>query len=228
MASADYKYINVVDAIIDDITDVSTLPIITGAESNTYQVFAANSISPQQLTYNVQIPNTSTTLNRKIMVTTQMTLKIDLKRDAAAGTILFNYGVSDCIQAFPFNSSVNTIQCNINNASVTVNSQQIMAPLLKLYNPRELEMYNSMCPSLVDGFYYYYKDGIGSNNNMLATYTTGSYDNAYIPRGAFPVTIYDNPNATGAPLPYLIKSAKNAAGDETSQSSVYVTYIHNM
>jgi hypothetical protein len=41
----DYKYVNVVDAMIDDITDVSTLPIVTGAESNTYQVFPSNSIT---------------------------------------------------------------------------------------------------------------------------------------------------------------------------------------
>ena len=219
----DYKYVNVVDAIIDDISDVSTLPIVTGAESNTYQVFPSNSISPQQLTFNVQIPNTSTTINRKLMLKTKMVLKIDFPDAITDGTIIFNYGVSDCIQAFPFNSAISTIQANINNATVTVNSQQVLGPLLKLYNPRELEMYNSMTPSLCDGFYYNYSDAIGSNNNMLATYTTGSYDNAYIPRGAFPVIISSDPEGNTV-LPYLIKATYNTAGAQTYPSSIYVSF----
>jgi hypothetical protein len=67
-----------------------------------------------------------------------------------------------------------------------------MSALLKCYNYEELAKYNSLCPSLVDSFYQQYTDGLGSNNNVLANYSVGSYDKTYQGRGVFPIKLYDN------------------------------------
>ena len=61
--------------------------------------------------------------------------------------------------------------------------------LLRMYDRRKLNRYNSMCPSLPDCFYANYSNGVGCLNNVLGGYNSQSLDEDFTPRGAFPVTI---------------------------------------
>lgn len=83
-----------------------------------------------------------------------------------------------------------TIQAQINNSNVTVSTRDVMSALLKLYNYEELAIYNSLTPSLVDSFYQNYADGLGTNNNVLANYSVGTFSKQFQPRGCFPVKLF--------------------------------------
>ena len=197
---SDFKLVNVVDSMIEDIQPEISLPVISGVASNTYMEFNSQQANGNtQIQYNVTVPSIETVVAREFLMETAVRLRIDFDttKDWAANQVLFSYGKTNSLQNFPVNSLFTTVQSNINNATVSVNSRQVMAPLLKMFNYRELAEYNSLCPSMPDSFYLNYADGIGSNNSALANYSVGGYDKKYEPRGCFPVTLYDN---TGLPL----------------------------
>lgn len=56
-----------------------------------------------------------------------------------------------------------------------------------------------MTPSLIDTFYYDYRDGLGSNNNVLANYSNGTYMKEFIGRGAYVVELYESDGVTVIP-----------------------------
>ncbi len=84
-----------------------------------------------------------------------------------------------------------TIQSAINNTNVSVNTRDVLAGLLKLYNYYELAKYNSLTPSMVDSFYLDYRDGLNSNNNAIGNYSIGTFSKEYQPCGVYPVALYD-------------------------------------
>ena len=118
-----------------------------------------------------------------------------------ANQVLFSMGKTNALQAFPLNSLINTMTSQINDATVSINTRDVLAGLLKMYNYRELAQYNSLCPSLPDSFYQNYVDGIGSNNNVLGNYSTGSFDKKFQPRGVYPCQILIMQN--GVMVPYV-------------------------
>ena len=188
---SDFKLTNIIDSTIDDMTSEIVLGVMTGGAESTYQNFPCNSPSMSQLLFNVQIPNMSTALSRKVFIQSTVTLKIsfDMTPVKTQVTNVFFYGDTDALQAFPINSLCNNIQCTINNANTNVNTALCIAPLLKLYKPEELEQYSALCPSLPDCFVKNYIDAQASNVNVLSGYKNASFNNKYLTRGCFPVTI---------------------------------------
>jgi len=103
-------------------------------------------------------------------------------------TLVFDYGLTDSLQVFPLNSLCTTQQMSINNATVSQNTKDILPMLLRMYDRRKLNRYNSLCPSLPDSFYSEYINGLGCMNNVLSGYNNQSLDEDFVPRGAFPVS----------------------------------------
>jgi hypothetical protein len=190
---SDFKLVNITDSMLEDIDQSVTLPVLNGAASNNFQTFnSQSSTSTNQLQFNVVIPSLQTVVDRNFQINTDVLLKVTLANNVyEPNQNLFTYGITNALQAFPLNSLFTTIQSNINDANVTVTTREVLAPLLKMYNYKELATYSSLCPSLPDSFYYHYEDGLMANNNVLANYSNAGYTKVP-PRGVFPVTIYDN------------------------------------
>ena len=195
--SSDFKLVNITDSTIEDITSELTLPVICGANSNTFQTFNAQaSGGTNQIQFNVQVPSLSTIVSRHFLCQSTFRITLNIAGGVTAGywaanEVLYDYGVSNSLGVFPLNALVTTMMSNLNNATVSVNSREVLAGLLKLCNYEDLARYNSMTPSLVDSFYQKYVDGLGSNNNTLANYSVGSYAKEFQPRGAYPVSLLE-------------------------------------
>ena len=217
---SDFKLVNIADAQLEDITSELTIPVINGSSSNNYQTFNAQAATgTAQMQFNVQIPSLQTAVSRHFLVQSNVTLKISFAAGPwAANQVLFSYGTTNSLQAFPLNSLYNTVQSNLNNATVSVNSRDVLAGLLKMYNYRELAQYNSLCPSLPDSFYLNYEDGLGSNNNVLSNYSNGGFDKKFQPRGCFPVTMYDSD------MNSLNSLQVKADGNGTAPAFVYLKF----
>jgi len=211
---SDFKLVNITDSTIEDITSEITLPVICGANSNTYQTFNAQaSGGTNQIQFNVQVPSLSTIVSRHFLCQSTFRVTMNIAGGVTAAywaenEVLYDYGVMNSLGAFPLNAMVTTMMSNLNNATVSVNSREVLAGLLKLCNYEDLAKYNSMTPSLVDSFYQQYVDGMGSNNNTLANYSVGSYAKEFQPRGAYPVSLL---NMDGTPINGL-KIVASAAG----------------
>lgn len=205
---SDYKLVNLVDAGLEDIANELTLPVICATSSNTFQTFSALTVSKTQIQYNIQIPSLSTSFKRNVLQQARPKLKLNFNGGTTVGywepdEKLFAYGTSHALQAFPLNSAFSTVQSQINNSNITLASSEMLSALLKLCNYEELAKSNSLCPSLVDSFYYNYSDGVGSNSNVLGNYANSTYSKEYQPRGVFPVKLTD---ANGNPVPYSFKA----------------------
>lgn len=77
MSNPNYRLVNITDSALEDIT--STLPVLTGASSNTYQRFSqTGGMNVNQLTFNIQVPSLSTCINRDVLFEVDMTYRIDM------------------------------------------------------------------------------------------------------------------------------------------------------
>ena len=193
-------FVLIEDSRIANITDKEVYAVLSGASQSTYQEYISTSASSSSIVFNCQIPSENICVDRaiKIQSTVTLTLTLNVKDNNGIDNntsnppqdeLAFNYGQTDSLQAFPINSLCNSQQVSINNTTISQNTKDIMAMLLRMYDRRKLNRMNSTCPSLVDGYYCNYSDGYGCLNNSLGSYSNQSLDEDFTPRGAFPVSI---------------------------------------
>ena len=184
---SDFATCLITDSTIADIDDKQMFAVQTGASSLTQQQFQATSASASSLVFSIQIPSESIVVDRKVLIQSNLAFTLTYK-NVPAGEQCFNLGQTDAMGVFPLNSLFNTVQCSINNCSVSVNLNDIFSTLLRLNNNRELYAYNSMTASMPDAQYLNYSDGLLANNNPLGSYKDMSYDLDLAPRGSHPVS----------------------------------------
>ena len=130
---SDYKLVNIADATIEDISETMTVPVISGSSSSTYQTFKALSSGSKggQVQFNIQIPSLQTAFSREVLIKSKIRVKVNLNKETyKASSVLFQYGKTNSLTAFPLNSSIITSQANINNCTVSTNINEIMPVLL--------------------------------------------------------------------------------------------------
>jgi len=211
------------DSRISNITDKEVYGVMSGANQSTFQSFQATSKSSNSIIFNCQIPNENIVIDRHLLI--QATINLVLNLEAAPipvnnpvtntpnnSALVFDLGLTDAIGPFIINSLCQSQSCSINNCTVSQNTRDILAPLLRLYDNRKLNRYNSITASMPDAFYYDYADGVGSLNNVLSSYNNASLDNDFLSRGGFPVTILE-----------VYHSYTTAAGVATSDASLVQT-----
>jgi len=181
---SDFRTVLIEDARIADITSTEVFGVQSSASQSTYQQFQAVSTSNSSIVFNVQVPSENIVIDRHLLMSSQVAFELNLS-GVANGDQAFQYGLTDCLQAFPLNSLFTTTQTTINNVSVSTNLQDVLPMLMRMNDKRILSRYNSMTPSLPDSAYGEYKSAPGSNNNPLAGYSNASYDEDFEPRGAY-------------------------------------------
>jgi hypothetical protein len=181
---SDFRTVLIEDARIADITATEVFGVQSSASQSTYQNFQSVSASNSSITFNVQIPSENIVIDRHLLLASQVSFQIEAD-SVPAGQQVFQYGLTDSLQAFPLNSLFTTIQTTINNVSVSTNLQDVLPMLMRMSDRRQLSRYNSMTPSLPDSAWGEYKNAPASNNNPLASYNNASYDECFEPRGAF-------------------------------------------
>ena len=103
------------------------------------------------------VPSLETIVDRHVMMSATVTLKIEASNSDGSKTLppnshLVNYGVTDALAPFPVNQLINTIQCAINNNSITLQQSDVFNVLLRLYDPETLAKYDGKCPTTLDSF----------------------------------------------------------------------------
>jgi hypothetical protein len=193
-----FKTILIQDSRIANITDEETFAVADGPSQSSFQNFTATTQSASSIVFNIQIPSENIVIDRHLLMQSTITLDLTLSSSLIDGfnatpapksVLVFDYGLTDSLQAFPLNSLCTTQQMSINNATVSQNTKDILPMLLRMYDRRKLNRYNSLCPSLPDSFYSEYISGLGALNNVLSGYNNQSLDEDFVPRGAFPVQI---------------------------------------
>lgn len=200
-----FKTVLVRDSVIGDVTDDIDYAVKSGAAQSTYQSFPTTSASNSSLIFNISVPSENVIIGRDVLINTGLTATINLGSQTVAakqvpvGEYAWDYGATDAFHAFPLQSLFTTATAQINNTTVSINTQDVLPTLLRMNNSRELYRYNSTTPALPDQAYGSYANtfagantvaspAVPANNSPLASYATASYDLDQVPRGAFPIT----------------------------------------
>ena len=187
---SDFRTVLIEDSRIADITATEVFGVQSSASQSTYQQFQAVSASSSSISFNVQVPSENIVIDRHLLLRSILNFEININgqngsRPVLAGENVFQYGLTEALQAFPLNSLFTTVQTTINNVSVSTNLQDVLPMLMRMSDNRVLSRYNSMTPSLPDCAWGQYSNAPGTNSNPLASYNNSSYDESFEPRGAF-------------------------------------------
>ena len=190
------------------VTDTVQFAVVKGAQNITQSQVVANSTSISQILFNVPVPSENVIIDRKMIISTTVSVIITVS-NVAAGDFVLNIGNTDGLGVFPLNSLFSTLSATINNCSVSCNIQDILAPLLLLNEKEELYKWHGTSPCLPDNYYLSYdplnvtRYGENNrrttntiNNNVLAAYSQNGLNTDFVSRGSFPYSISQVVNTT--------------------------------
>jgi len=186
MSSSDFSKVKVLYDVLNT-TDSVRYAVVAGAQNITPSKYNAISKSTSSITFNIQTPSESTLLGRRIMIRNVMELTINATFDNATtpnGTLAVNYGFTESLAPFPFQTALNTCQLTINNNTISQNEKDVLFQLLRFNDRRDLARYNNTAPIMYDS-YYNYQDSIGANNSPLGAWNDVAHDQDFQPRGSF-------------------------------------------
>ena len=211
--SSDFRTVLIRDSRLG-ITDELSYAVHSSGSNITYQQYQAITATASNMVFNCQIPSESIVINREILLQSTLALSFAIS-GVTAGQSAFDYGSTDAFQAFPLAKLMTTLTATINNCNVSINLKDVIDPLLRLNDSRELYRFNGITPTLPDQAYLDYGDGVGANNNPLGNVSLQSYDVDQAPRGAFParVRVYRYTTAGGANYVDQSSTATGAAGE---------------
>jgi hypothetical protein len=186
------------------VTDQVSYAVLKGGQNMTCQRFNAIGSSPftSNINFNLQIPSQETIVSRNVLMSAQLEFTITgstvnnggAATDSQTGLgYLFHYGGSDCFGPLVFNQLITSQQYTINNTTVSQNTRDILAVILRMHDKRWLSRYNGMTPSAFDTYFaappmfFSNTAGITTLNNPAAGFNGTSMDNDLMPRGAFPL-----------------------------------------
>lgn len=185
---SDLKTVLINDSRIEDISGDISFAVMGGAQQSTYQPQMANTSSNSSHSWQINVPSENVVVDRRLLIDTDVSFTIRVT-NVPAGEVAFDWGKSDSFAPYPLNSCYLTQNTLINNCGLSINTQDIMAPLLRMNDQKIHTHYDGWTPSMVDDVYYNYADGVEAANNPLAATRTNGYDAKIRPRGCHPCNI---------------------------------------
>ena len=153
MDSKDFETVLVKDDRIANLTDKITYAVNKGGQQITSASFEATSQSNSSHTYNIIVPSLETILDRRIIWQSTVTLKISATVQANRQAI--NYGNRDCLAPFPLHQLCSTMSATINNNTVSVNMNDVLNPILRMLDPKDLAKHSNTTPVAYDTYMNY-------------------------------------------------------------------------
>ena len=152
-----------------------------GALSLSNVSFQAQTADSSSVQFNVQVPSENVFVDRAVELTGTVTGVITLTVGAtlAANTLLQGLIAP---AAFPIHQSVSQMSATINDATVTVNTQDVLPQVLRLADMRDARRQRT-CPTMLDRYLNYPDSRLVKNSPLLAWDQTKNSDE--VPNGGY-------------------------------------------
>jgi hypothetical protein len=171
--------------------DKATYEVYQGPLNVTISTNPVTSQSNDSLSFNIQVPNLSVVMGKRIQISTRIGFVMNIKTPSAPSLngltinnlFPFQYGSYTRFNSFPLQRLFSTAQCTINNSNINILSQEIIPALMQLLDPETIQKYN-MTPARTTN----YLNNEDSQNSFNAQ--GGGYENTYglnLPNGAYPL-----------------------------------------
>ncbi len=173
-----------------------------GAAQVTVSENRAQSESTSSHIYNIIVPSEVTIIDRRVEWSSDVTLQLTFANCPAGnapngGYDLLDYGQSSALCAFPLHASTTVMSATINNNTVTVNMDDVLALLIRFMDRQHIAKYTSTTCVMPDN-YLDFSDASNSTNNPLGSYNNSEKTHDYHARGALPLynvrTSFNNGN----------------------------------
>jgi hypothetical protein len=185
---SDLKTVLINDSRIEDISGEIGFAVQSGAQQSTYSPQNANTFSNSSHSWQINAPSENIVIDRRMLLDSDVSYDIGVN-NVPVGSVAFNWGSTDCFGPYPLTAGYLTQNVVINSCSLSVNTQDVMASLLRMNDQKIHTYYDGWTPSMVDDVYYNYSDGVGATNNPLAGVNVSGYDNKINGRGSHKVSI---------------------------------------
>jgi len=162
-------------------TDIISYAVQKGAQQISSASFEATSQSPSSIVFNIVVPSLETIVDRNVMFTSTVTLRISATTQANQQVV--NYGERDSLASYPLTRLITSMSATINNNTLSVNTKDIFPPMLRMLDQREMsKKYNT-----VNGYDIYgtYSQMEGTQNNQFGGFDTGGPDSTCKNFGAY-------------------------------------------
>ena len=177
--------------------------VLKGGNQVTLKQWTSTSISTSSIQFSVPPPSAAIFVDAKMYI--YLPVRLTFTGTPPVGQTLIQ-ALRDAPRAWPISSSINTLQCTINNQSVSINLAD-MIHCLKYFNTDDelLDGDYSMFPNYPDQTQQY-GDLFGSNRSQFSQYADG-IKGAVMQRGSYPFTVVANPVSAGVPVTAIIDVA---------------------
>ena len=169
-----------------------------GGVSITNANFLAVSQTPSQHTYNINSPSLQTFIDRAIDWTStvfiQFLVAVSTPQPVAGvQEPVVIYGRDFALSAFPLQQLVGTLTAQINDTTVSLNTDTVLKEVLRLTDYKANRLVRT-CPTKLDK-YASYNDAFFAVNNPLASYID-AVDSEEVPNGAYFDVAFTTPAGT--------------------------------
>jgi hypothetical protein len=191
-----------------------------GALSLTNVPFQAQTWDSSSVQFNVQVPSENVFVDRAVewqatqVAKVQVTLNAPVSGSIAAGASLQGLVAPG---AFPLHQSVSQMSATINDATVTVNTRDVLPQVLRLADLADARRQRT-CPAMLDRYVKYPDSRVVKNSPLLQWNETKASDE--VPNGGFGGFFYCM-DATGTPVP-LTGTAASPSAPTVAEGVVYV------
>ena len=166
--------------------------VLKGGSMVSYKPITSIGSSPSSITFSANPPSPNIIVDRELWMT--WVINMTFTGTSISGPLL-QLGSNDAPRAFPIAQSINTASITMNDATVNINTNDVIGMLLRYATPRDVRMKQySGTPSMLDQFQNY-SEGIGTTKNVMGLYGDNGYED---PRGGFVgITNLVNPSGAG-------------------------------
>jgi hypothetical protein len=171
-----------------------------GALSLTNVNFQAQTADASSVQFNIQVPSENVFVDRAVEWVGAMVAVVSVT--LTSGTLAVPAGTPlqgiVAPAAFPLHQAVSQMSATINDATVTVNTQDVLPQVLRLADMRDARRQRT-CPTMLDRYAVYPDSRVVSNSPLRGWDQTFQSDG--VPNGGFQGFYYAT-SAAGAPQPF--------------------------
>ena len=183
MSDSSFNTVVVRDSRINDVSTKIDYIVNKGPAQSNYQHIKSTSAGVTNVNFAVTVPSENVLVDRNITISAEPTFRVTIPGGVAAGSVAFKYGSTEALNQFPLNSLFTNATATINQASFSVNTQDMLHTLIRMSDDEVMSKYN--CPYMSDKGFRKYSDMALAQSSPL-----GSYQDAkgkVIPRGSHPI-----------------------------------------
>ena len=218
MSDSSFNAIIVRDSRINDVSTKIDYIVSKGAAQSNYQHIRSTSAGVTNVNFAVTVPSENILVDRNVTISARPTFRVTIPAGLAANSIAFQYGSTEALNQFPLNSLFTNATATINQASFSVNTQDMLHTLIRMSDDEVLSKYN--CPYMSDkGFRSY------SDMSLLESNPLGSFEKSkgsVVPRGSHPIEFSIIVTRNGAAASAAVTHANSAAQILAALTSAHV------